>query len=128
MANIDQSKGYKGISTFIVERGTPGLTISKKEDKLGIRASSTCEVVLENVKVHKSAVLGKLGVGYKIAIEALVRTSIPQTIFNFSVILAELPLRFLVQQNEGRVGIGAQMLGLAQGVFDKTMPCAFLPC
>lgn len=76
MATIDPSKGYKGISSFIVERGTPGLSIGKKEDKMGIRASSTCEVILDNCKVHKSAVLGQLGVGYKIAIEALVRRSL----------------------------------------------------
>ena len=75
MATVDPSKGYKGISSFIVERGTPGLSIGKKEDKMGIRASSTCEVILDNCKVHSSAVLGQLGVGYKIAIEALVRPS-----------------------------------------------------
>lgn len=95
MANTDHSKGYKGITAFIVERDFPGLIVGKKEDKLGIRASSTCEVRLENVRVPSSNVLGEVGKGYKIAIEVL---------------------------NEGRIGIGAQMLGLAQGAFDMTIP------
>eukprot|EP01116_Phalansterium_solitarium_P005488 TRINITY_DN1716_c1_g1_i3.p2 TRINITY_DN1716_c1_g1~~TRINITY_DN1716_c1_g1_i3.p2 ORF type:complete len:419 (+),score=167.43 TRINITY_DN1716_c1_g1_i3:1461-2717(+) len=95
MANVDFSKGYKGITAFLVERGHPGLSIGKKEDKLGIRASSTCEVNLVDCKVHKSAVLGKVGEGYKIAIGIL---------------------------NEGRVGIAAQMLGLAEGAFNETVP------
>lgn len=89
-ANIDPSKGYKGITAFIVEKGQEGLSIGKKEKKLGIRASSTCEVILEKVKVAKDQVLGEVGKGYKIAIETL---------------------------NEGRIGIGAQMLGLAHGAF-----------
>jgi alkylation response protein AidB-like acyl-CoA dehydrogenase len=94
-ANTDFSKGYKGITCFIVPRNTPGVEVGKKEDKLGIRASSTCPVHLTDVKVPKTAVLGKIGHGYKYAIEIL---------------------------NEGRIGIGAQMLGVAQGVFDLTVP------
>ena len=95
MANTDISKGYKGITAFIVERDFPGLTVGKKEDKLGIRASSTCEVRLNNVRVPSENVLGEVGKGYKIAIEVL---------------------------NEGRIGIGAQMVGLAQGALDTTVP------
>ncbi len=90
-ANINPELGYKGITAFIVERGMPGLSIGKKEVKLGIRASSTCEVLFDKVKVPKSQVVGEVGKGYKIAIETL---------------------------NEGRIGIAAQMLGLAQGAFD----------
>ncbi|EDO36861.1 predicted protein [Nematostella vectensis] len=96
MANVNPSEGYKGITTFIVPRETPGLSIGKKEDKLGIRASSTCPVHFDNVKVvPSSSVLGEVGHGYKYAIGML---------------------------NEGRIGIGAQMLGLAQGCFDHTVP------
>lgn len=95
MANVDHSLGYKGITAFVVEKEMKGVRIGKKEDKLGIRASSTCEVILEDVRVPASNILGTVGQGYKIAIEVL---------------------------NEGRIGIGAQMLGLAQGVFDQTMP------
>jgi alkylation response protein AidB-like acyl-CoA dehydrogenase len=91
MATVDPSKGYKGITSFLVERSSPGLTVGKKELKLGIRASSTCELVLEGCRVPKENVLGDVGKGYKIAIETL---------------------------NEGRIGIGAQMVGLAQGAFD----------
>ncbi len=87
-AQIDPSKGYKGITAFLVERDNPGLTIGQKEDKLGIRASSTCEIILEDCRVPASAVLGLPGRGYKIAIETL---------------------------NEGRIGIGAQMVGLSRG-------------
>ncbi len=94
IANTDFSKGYKGITAFLVERDNPGLTLGKKEDKLGIRASSTCEVILENCEVPDDAVIGEVGKGYKIAIETL---------------------------NEGRIGIGAQMIGLAQGAFDYAM-------
>lgn len=90
-ANVDPSKAYKGITAFIVERNQPGFSLGKKEVKLGIRASSTCEVLLQGVKVPRSCVLGEVGKGYKIAIETL---------------------------NEGRIGIAAQMLGLAQGAFD----------
>lgn len=86
MANVNPAAGYKGITCFMVERGTPGLSLGKKENKLGIRASSTCEVVLQDVKVPKKNVVGQVGQGYKIAIGTL---------------------------NEGRIGIGAQMLGLA---------------
>ena len=96
-ANIDPSAGYKGITAFVVEKGTEGFSIGKKEEKLGIRASSTCEVILENVKVPKDAVVGEVGKGYKIAIETL---------------------------NEGRIGIAAQMLGLAQGALDGAMKYA----
>ncbi|XP_031557087.1 short/branched chain specific acyl-CoA dehydrogenase, mitochondrial-like isoform X2 [Actinia tenebrosa] len=95
MANADKSKKHKGITTFIVPRETEGLTIDKKEDKLGIRASSTCPVHFDDVKVPVSNVLGKEGFGYKYAIGML---------------------------NEGRIGIGAQMVGLAQGCFDATIP------
>jgi alkylation response protein AidB-like acyl-CoA dehydrogenase len=90
-ANIAPEKGYKGITAFIVEKGYAGFTIGKKEDKLGIRASSTCELHFDNCKVAKENVLGEAGRGYKIAIETL---------------------------NEGRIGIGAQMVGLAQGAFN----------
>lgn len=89
-ANANPEQGYKGITAFLVEKGTPGLSLGKKEVKLGIRASSTCEVVLDNVKVPKENVIGEVGKGYKIAIETL---------------------------NEGRIGIAAQMLGLAEGAF-----------
>ncbi|MFT3766559.1 MAG: acyl-CoA dehydrogenase [Minicystis sp.] len=93
-ANVDPSKGYKGITAFLVERGFPGFSVGKKEDKLGIRASSTCELVLEDCEVPEDNVVGEVGKGYKIAIETL---------------------------NEGRIGIGAQMLGLCQGAFDYAM-------
>lgn len=93
-ANVDLSKGYRGITAFLVERDAAGFSIGKKEDKLGIRASSTCELVFEDCFVPDSQVLGEVGKGYKIAIETL---------------------------NEGRIGIGAQMLGLAQGAFDYSM-------
>ncbi|XP_034244202.1 short/branched chain specific acyl-CoA dehydrogenase, mitochondrial-like [Thrips palmi] len=95
MANVAPEKGYKGITCFIVERDTPGLTVAKKEDKLGIRASGTCMVHFDNVKVPDSHILGEIGKGYKYAIEVL---------------------------NEGRIGIGAQMIGLAQGCFNATIP------
>ncbi len=91
MANIDPELGYKGITSFLVERGFPGFRVGKKEDKLGIRASSTCELILEGCEVPKENVLGEVGKGYKIAIETL---------------------------NEGRIGIGAQMVGLSQGAFE----------
>jgi alkylation response protein AidB-like acyl-CoA dehydrogenase len=94
-ANADPSKGYRGITAFIVERGTRGLTVGKKENKLGIRSSTTNEVHLEECVVPEENVLGEVGKGYKIAIESL---------------------------NEGRIGIGAQMIGLAQGTFEATMP------
>ncbi|HEX3102883.1 MAG TPA: acyl-CoA dehydrogenase [Terriglobales bacterium] len=90
-ATVDPSAGYKGITAFIVEKGFPGFTVGKKEDKLGIRASSTCELILEDCRVPKSNVLGESGKGYKIAIETL---------------------------NEGRIGIGAQMLGVARGAWE----------
>lgn len=93
-ANADPTKGYKGITAFLVERGFKGFTVGKKEDKLGIRASSTCELILEDCEVPEENVLGEPGKGYKIAIETL---------------------------NEGRIGIGAQMVGLAQGAFDYAM-------
>jgi alkylation response protein AidB-like acyl-CoA dehydrogenase len=91
MATLDPAKGYKGITSFLVERSFPGFTIGKKEDKLGIRASSTCELILEGVRVPKANVLGEVGKGYKIAIETL---------------------------NEGRIGIGSQMVGVAQGAYE----------
>ena len=90
-ATVDASKGYKGITAFLVERNFPGFAVGKKEDKLGIRASSTCELILEDCRVPKENVLGEVGKGYKIAIETL---------------------------NEGRIGIGAQMLGVARGAWE----------
>ena len=89
-ATLDPAAGYKGITAFLVEKGTPGFTIGHKEDKLGIRASSTCELVFEDCVVGAQTLLGEPGKGYKIAIETL---------------------------NEGRIGIGAQMLGLAEGAW-----------
>jgi alkylation response protein AidB-like acyl-CoA dehydrogenase len=93
-ANADPAAGYRGITAFLVERDTPGFQVGKKEDKLGIRASSTVELILDECRVPASNVLGEVGNGYKIAIETL---------------------------NEGRIGIGAQMLGLAQGALDHTV-------
>ena len=93
-ANADPGKGYKGITAFIVERDFPGFSVGKKEDKLGIRASSTCELLFDNCRVPKENVLGEFGKGYKIAIETL---------------------------NEGRIGIGAQMVGLAQGAYEAAL-------
>jgi alkylation response protein AidB-like acyl-CoA dehydrogenase len=93
-ANVHPEAGYRGITAFIVDRGTPGFTVGKKEDKLGIRASSTCELLFEDCVVPKSQILGEVGKGYKVAIETL---------------------------NEGRIGIGAQMLGLAQGALDHAI-------
>ena len=93
-ATINPEAGYRGITAFIVERGTPGFTVGKKEDKLGIRASSTCELILEDCRVQRADILGEPGKGYKTAIETL---------------------------NEGRIGIGAQMLGLARGALEHTI-------
>jgi alkylation response protein AidB-like acyl-CoA dehydrogenase len=93
-ATVDPAAGYRGITAFVVDRNSPGLTIGKKEDKLGIRASSTCELLLDDCKVPARNVLGDIGKGYKVAIETL---------------------------NEGRIGIGAQMVGLAQGALDHTI-------
>lgn len=93
-ANANPELGYKGITAFIVERGMEGFSISKKENKLGIRASSTCEILFEDCKVPKANILGEYGKGYKVAIETL---------------------------NEGRIGIGAQMIGIAQGAFDAAL-------
>jgi alkylation response protein AidB-like acyl-CoA dehydrogenase len=91
LATVDPAAGYKGITAFLVEKDFEGFAVGKKEDKLGIRASSTCELILEDCKVPKENVLGEVGKGYKIAIETL---------------------------NEGRIGIGAQMLGLARGAWE----------
>ena len=93
-ANLKPEAGYRGITAFIVERGTPGFTVGKKEDKLGIRASSTCELLFEEAQVPKANVLGEIGKGYKVAIETL---------------------------NEGRIGIGAQMVGVAQAGLDHAL-------
>ena len=93
-ATINPDAGYRGITAFIVERGMSGFTVGKKEDKLGIRASSTCELIFEDCQVPRTSVLGEPGKGYKVAIETL---------------------------NEGRIGIGAQMIGLAQGALDHTI-------
>jgi butyryl-CoA dehydrogenase/short/branched chain acyl-CoA dehydrogenase len=93
-ATIDPAAGYKGVTCFLLERGAPGFTVGKKEDKLGIRASSTCELILEDVPVGREQMLGDPGKGYKIAIETL---------------------------NEGRIGIAAQMLGLADGALGHAL-------
>jgi alkylation response protein AidB-like acyl-CoA dehydrogenase len=93
-ANADPDVGYRGITAFLVERGFPGFGVGRKEDKLGIRASSTCELLLEECIVPRHNVLGEVGKGYKTAIETL---------------------------NEGRIGIGAQMIGLAQGALDHAI-------
>ena len=93
-ATINPDAGYRGITAFLVERGFAGFTVGKKEDKLGIRASSTCELLLEGCRVPRANVLGEAGKGYKVAIETL---------------------------NEGRIGIGAQMVGLSQGALDHTI-------
>jgi len=93
-ANADPSAGYHGISAFIVERGLAGFSVGRKEDKLGIRASSTCELLLDGCRVPRANVLGDVGKGYKVAIETL---------------------------NEGRIGIGAQMIGLAAGALQHTV-------
>jgi butyryl-CoA dehydrogenase/short/branched chain acyl-CoA dehydrogenase len=90
-ATVDPAAGYKGITAFLIEKTFSGFTVGKKEDKLGIRASSTCELILEDCRVPKENVLGEVGKGYKIAIETL---------------------------NEGRIGIGAQMLGVARGAWE----------
>jgi butyryl-CoA dehydrogenase/short/branched chain acyl-CoA dehydrogenase len=97
MATLDPSAGYHGVTTFLVEKDFPGFSVGKKEDKLGIRASSTCELILEDCRVPKQNLLGQAGKGYRIAIETL---------------------------NEGRIGIGAQMLGLAQGAFEHALKYA----
>jgi alkylation response protein AidB-like acyl-CoA dehydrogenase len=94
LANANPEAGYRGITGFVVERDLTGFEVGKKEDKLGIRASSTCELILEGVRVPKANVVGEVGKGYKIAIETL---------------------------NEGRIGIGAQMVGVAQGALDDAL-------
>ena len=93
-ATVDPAAGYKGITAFVVRDDFEGFSVGKKEDKLGIRASSTAELLFENVRVPSENVLGEVGQGYKVAIETL---------------------------NEGRIGIGAQMIGLAQGALDHTV-------
>jgi alkylation response protein AidB-like acyl-CoA dehydrogenase len=93
-ATVNPDAGYRGITAFVVDRGTPGFSVGKKEDKLGIRASSTCELLLEDCRVPRASVLGDVGKGYKVAIETL---------------------------NEGRIGIGAQMVGLAQGALNHAL-------
>lgn len=93
-ATVDPGAGYKGITCFLIERDTPGFRIGKKEDKLGIRASSTCELIFDDCLVSRASVIGEPGKGYKVAIETL---------------------------NEGRIGIGAQMVGLAQGALDHSL-------
>jgi alkylation response protein AidB-like acyl-CoA dehydrogenase len=93
-ATVDASAGYKGITAFLVEKGAPGFSIGRKEDKLGIRASSTCELILDECVVSPAQVLGEVGKGYKIAMETL---------------------------NGGRIGIGAQMLGLAEGAWNHAV-------
>jgi alkylation response protein AidB-like acyl-CoA dehydrogenase len=93
-ATLDPSAGYRGITAFVVERGCSGFSVGKKEDKLGIRASSTCELLLDDCRVPRTNLLGEPGKGYKVAIETL---------------------------NEGRIGIGAQMIGLARGALDASI-------
>jgi short/branched chain acyl-CoA dehydrogenase len=96
-ATVDRELGYRGVTAFIVERATSGFRVGKKEDKLGIRASSTCELILDGCRVPKSNMLGETGRGYKVAIETL---------------------------NEGRIGIAAQMTGIAQGALDHAVQYA----
>jgi len=93
-ANVNPEAGYRGITAFIVEKGFEGFSVGKKENKLGIRASSTTELIFENCKVPKENVLGEVGKGYKVSIETL---------------------------NEGRIGIGAQMIGIARGAFEAAL-------
>jgi short-chain 2-methylacyl-CoA dehydrogenase len=93
-ATVNRELGYRGITAFVIDSRTPGLSVGKKEDKLGIRASSTCELILEDCRVPKSNILGEVGKGYKVAIETL---------------------------NEGRIGIGAQMLGVARGALEHAL-------
>lgn len=93
-ATVDSSAGYRGITCFMLRRDAPGLQVGPKENKLGVRAASTCEVILEDVQARRDQILGEPGQGYKLAIETL---------------------------NEGRIGIGAQMLGLAQGALDHAL-------
>jgi alkylation response protein AidB-like acyl-CoA dehydrogenase len=93
-ATVDPAAGYRGITAFVIDRAAPGLTVGHKENKLGIRASSTCELVLEDCRVPRTRVLGDVGIGYKVAIETL---------------------------NEGRIGIGAQMVGLAEGALEHAI-------
>ena len=96
-ANAEPAAGYRGITAFLVERTAPGFSVGHKENKLGMRASSTCELLLENCRIPKDNVLGEVGRGYKIAIETL---------------------------NEGRIGIGAQLIGLARGALDQAVAYA----
>jgi alkylation response protein AidB-like acyl-CoA dehydrogenase len=96
-ANANPSAGYRGITAFLIERDFPGFQVGKKEDKLGIRASSTCELILDNCRVPRENVMGEIGKGYKIAIETL---------------------------NEGRIAIGAQMIGLARGALEHAIAYA----
>jgi short-chain 2-methylacyl-CoA dehydrogenase len=96
-ANANPEAGYRGITAFLIEREFPGFQVGKKEDKLGLRASSTCELILDNCRVPRENVLGEVGQGYKIAIETL---------------------------NEGRIAIGAQMIGLARGALDHAVAYA----
>ncbi len=96
-ANVNPDAGYKGVTAFLIERGFPGFQVGKKEDKLGLRASSTCELILDNCRVPRENVMGEVGKGYKIAIETL---------------------------NEGRIAIGAQMIGLARGALGHAVAYA----
>src|SRR6202140_3277063 len=96
-ANANPDAGYKGVTAFLIEREFPGFQVGKKEDKLGLRASSTCELILDNCRVPRENVMGEVGRGYKIAIETL---------------------------NEGRIAIGAQMIGLARGALDHALAYA----
>jgi butyryl-CoA dehydrogenase/short/branched chain acyl-CoA dehydrogenase len=93
-ATINRELGYRGITAFLVESDRPGFAVGKKEDKLGIRASSTCELILDDCRIPKTQVLGEVGKGYKVAMETL---------------------------NEGRIGIGAQMVGVARGALERAV-------
>jgi len=96
-ANANPAAGYKGVTAFLIERDFPGFQVGKKEDKLGLRASSTCELILDNCRVPRENLMGEVGKGYKIAIETL---------------------------NEGRIAIGAQMIGLARGALEHAVAYA----
>src|SRR5882757_9320567 len=96
-ANANPEAGYKGVTAFLIERDFPGFAVGKKEDKIGLRASSTCELILDNCRVPRENVMGEVGKGYKVAIETL---------------------------NEGRIAIGAQMIGLARGALDHAVAYA----
>ncbi|KAH0623679.1 hypothetical protein JD844_006720 [Phrynosoma platyrhinos] len=124
MANANPSAGYKGITCFIVDRNTEGLHVGKKENKLGIRATSTCPVTFENVKVPESNILGQFGHGYKYAIEMLNtgRIGIAAQVSNTVQCLGLVQSSYICPNSNVFYVIHSQMLGLAQGCFDQTLP------